>query len=345
MLVDQTLLLRVTFGEGLAQFWLISQAQYWRQFKSHVWHGIFLPVSFLCRLLQCLYSPHVHSYASTSEWTWKSPTPLFGHTKIQHTWRGMGSTALVTAVPYLRKVTWISCKEQWSTLNFKKVDICLTQLSLLFAPLTCSPPPQKKKLNVCLFNMVNFAFCPSGPPPPAQWCGRRWVMSCVVMLFAPLSDPPAPPPAQWCGRCWVMCCHAVCPSVWPPCPSPSPVMWEAQSDSLCHAVCPSPSPVSGRRWMTACVVLLFAPPPSPAPPPALWVGGAEWRLVLSCCFRATWWWWRSPPWFPTWRKQWPPSDRPSSCSRALVLWDQLPVDTRGHMHSSCAFYSLWFYHC
>jgi len=176
MLVDQTLLLRVTFGEGLAQFWLISQAQYWRQFKSHVWHGIFLPVSFLCRLLQCLYSPHVHSYASTSEWTWKSPTPLFGHTKIQHTWRGMGSTALVTAVPYLRKVTWISCKEQWSTLNFKKVDICLTQLSLLFAPL--APLPQ-----------------------PSDVGGTEWqLVSCCL---------PLPQPCEWEALSDGLCCHAV----------------------------------------------------------------------------------------------------------------------------------------
>ena len=60
--------------------------------------------------LQCPYSPHVHSHASASEWTLKSPTPLFGHTKIQHTWIGMANTALATAVPYLSKVTWISCK-------------------------------------------------------------------------------------------------------------------------------------------------------------------------------------------------------------------------------------------
>ena len=44
-------------------------------------------------------------------------TPLFGHTKIQHTLIGMGSAALAAAVPYPGKATRISCKAQISTVK------------------------------------------------------------------------------------------------------------------------------------------------------------------------------------------------------------------------------------
>ena len=37
---------------------------------------------------------------------------LFEHVKILHTLIGMGSAAHAAAVPYLRKVTWISRKVQ-----------------------------------------------------------------------------------------------------------------------------------------------------------------------------------------------------------------------------------------
>ena len=42
-------------------------------------------------------------------------TPLLGHMEILHTPIGMGSAALVAAVPYPGKVTGISCKGQRST--------------------------------------------------------------------------------------------------------------------------------------------------------------------------------------------------------------------------------------
>ena len=38
------------------------------------------------------------------------------HKKIQHMLIGMGSAALVAAVPYTHKATQKSCKGQWSTV-------------------------------------------------------------------------------------------------------------------------------------------------------------------------------------------------------------------------------------
>ena len=59
---------------------------------------------------------HSHSHLHTHE---KSQTlaaiPLFGHMKILHAMIGMGSTALVAAVPYPGKATWISRMGQRST--------------------------------------------------------------------------------------------------------------------------------------------------------------------------------------------------------------------------------------
>ena len=51
-------------------------------------------VNFQCRL----------SFSGTSPARTLAAMPLFGHTKIPHTLIGMGSTALVAAVPYPGKV-------------------------------------------------------------------------------------------------------------------------------------------------------------------------------------------------------------------------------------------------
>ena len=66
--------------------------------------GIFLPES-----TSSADPLTVQSHASTSVLTSKIPTlaaiPLSGHTKIPHTLIGMGSAALVAAVPYPGKAT------------------------------------------------------------------------------------------------------------------------------------------------------------------------------------------------------------------------------------------------
>ena len=63
------------------------------------------------------YSPHVQSHVSTSVHTLKIPStvshvPLFGHMKILHSLVGMGSAALVAAVPKPGMATCISHKGQ-----------------------------------------------------------------------------------------------------------------------------------------------------------------------------------------------------------------------------------------
>ena len=82
-------------------------------------------VNFQWRLLRCLYSPRVQSYASTSVRTLQIPNtlaaiPLSGHRKILHTLIGMGSAALAAAVPYPGKVNRISRKGQGSLKKKKK---------------------------------------------------------------------------------------------------------------------------------------------------------------------------------------------------------------------------------
>ena len=59
-------------------------------------------------LVRCLYSPRVQLYASASVRralkipnTGSHKIPLFGRTNILHIWTGMGSAALVAAVPYM----------------------------------------------------------------------------------------------------------------------------------------------------------------------------------------------------------------------------------------------------
>ena len=72
--------------------------------------------------LRCPYSPRVQLHASTSGRPLKksqtlAAIPLFGHTKILHTLRGMGSAALAAAVPYPGTEIRISRKGQWNTTN------------------------------------------------------------------------------------------------------------------------------------------------------------------------------------------------------------------------------------
>jgi len=69
-------------------------------------------------LLWCLYSPHVQSHALTAVQTLKIPGTasytIVRNTKLLHTLRAMGSTALVAAVPYPAKVTQIPPEGQWT---------------------------------------------------------------------------------------------------------------------------------------------------------------------------------------------------------------------------------------
>ena len=81
-------------------------------------------VNFRCRLsYRVRTAPVCIARISISMHIKKSPIlsaiPLFGHMKILHTLTGMGSAALVAAVPCPGKATRISCMEQGSN-NFKK---------------------------------------------------------------------------------------------------------------------------------------------------------------------------------------------------------------------------------
>ena len=135
--------------------------------------------------------------------------------------------------------------------------VCLTWLTLLFAPLAPLPQPSDVGgAEWCLVLSCCLPLCltPLPLPQPSDVGGAEW---CVVMLFVPLSDPPAPPPAQWCGRHRVTACvmlFAPPPALWVggaewrlvlscclplplPLLLPQPCEWEALSDGLCcHAV-------------------------------------------------------------------------------------------------------------
>ena len=72
-----------------------------------MWHRIFCPrVYFQCRLSYGICTAPVCSYmhqhlCAHLKSQMLATIPLFGHTKILHTLIGMGSAALVMAVPYL----------------------------------------------------------------------------------------------------------------------------------------------------------------------------------------------------------------------------------------------------
>ena len=116
-------------------------------------------------LLQCLYSRHVQSCASTSVHAFKISTlatiPLSGHTKILHTLIGMGRVTLAAAVQGNLK----SCKGHRSTDFFILNLVYLLQLYIpswyLCIPadsrIFCIPMRHKKFEGQHAFR---YSFCP-----------------------------------------------------------------------------------------------------------------------------------------------------------------------------------------
>ena len=104
---------------GRAPQWK-SQMQYWRGFKSPVWHGIFL---WELTPLWCLYSLCVQSHALlrahiTNPICWQPCHCL--DTKIPHTLIWLSNTALTGAVPHPDNMTPISWKGWRSTKQIKE---------------------------------------------------------------------------------------------------------------------------------------------------------------------------------------------------------------------------------
>ena len=103
---------------------------------------------------------------------WCPAVQLSGHTEILHTLIGMGSTALVAAVPYPGKASWISCMGQGSIKKQNKTKN-LTSFRLLLisiiAPNTSS---------VCYASRPQFCV------PDSAWCynGKRGRDSSMVRM-------------------------------------------------------------------------------------------------------------------------------------------------------------------